>query len=159
MTVKVLIMGLSGSGKTSFAVRLHDALARARLNGAHINADLVREATGNWDFSEEGRIESSKWMAKSAAQILDEFAMDVIIYDTIACLEEQREILDADITVVMGTLKSSAYPDTDAAFQEPNHGIFIESYDEVDEAIEVVIEQIRLITENRATLSDYNKSV
>lgn len=54
MTVKVLIMGLSGAGKTSTAVKLQDHLAKSGLSAVHINSDRVREATDNWRFDDDG---------------------------------------------------------------------------------------------------------
>ena len=54
MVVKVLIMGLSGAGKTSTAVKLQDHLAKSGFKSVHINSDRVRESTENWRFDDEG---------------------------------------------------------------------------------------------------------
>ena len=47
--MKLLIMGLPGSGKTTLAKPFADL-----IGGIHINADSVREKYNDWDFSPEG---------------------------------------------------------------------------------------------------------
>lgn len=159
MTVKVLIMGLSGAGKTSTAVKLQDYLSKHGLSSAHINSDRVREATDNWRFDEDGRIAAAQWMVKTANQILDEVKIGVVIYDTIACLQDQRDILDADITLFMDTVRMSKYADTDAAFERPSGCGIVTSFDQLDEAFDDIVKQIALITENRKSLNGYSYSI
>ena len=48
--MKILIMGLPGSGKTTLA-----KMIVPRLNAVWLNADEVRKQDNNWDFSEDGR--------------------------------------------------------------------------------------------------------
>ena len=155
MTVKVLIMGLSGAGKTATAVKLQDHLAKSGFTSVHINSDRVREATENWSFDYDGRITATKWLVKTANQILDEAKIDVVIYDTIACLQEQRDILGADITVFLDTVKSSKYADTDAEFERPSGCWTVTSFDQLTEAFDVIVEiveRIASVTENRNAL-------
>ena len=45
----ILVMGLPGAGKTTLA----DEMAPL-LNAKRLNADEVRKAANDWDFSEEG---------------------------------------------------------------------------------------------------------
>ena len=52
--MKILVMGLPGSGKTYLAERLQPL-----LESAWFNADKVRSMAGDWDFSEEGRLRQS----------------------------------------------------------------------------------------------------
>ena len=52
--MKILIMGLPGSGKTYLAERMQPI-----LRAAWYNADKVREMANDWDFSPEGRIRQS----------------------------------------------------------------------------------------------------
>ena len=155
MTVKVLIMGLSGAGKTTAAVKLQDHLAKNGFSAVHVNSDRVREATENWSFDDAGRIAASKWMVKTADQILDESKIDVVIYDTIACLQEQRDILEADITLFLDTVKSSEYADTDSDFERPSGCWTVTSFDQLAEAFDLVVEiveQIASVTKNRTAL-------
>ena len=51
----ILIMGLPGAGKTTLA----DELA-PMLNAKRLNADEVRKAANDWDFSPEGRTRQAK---------------------------------------------------------------------------------------------------
>ena len=46
----ILIMGLPGAGKTTLANELATLIKSKRLN-----ADEIRKAANDWDFSEEGR--------------------------------------------------------------------------------------------------------
>ena len=48
--MKILIMGLSGSGKTFLS-----KLLQKELSCAWYNADNLREMANDWDFSNEGR--------------------------------------------------------------------------------------------------------
>ena len=47
--MKILIMGLPGSGKTYLAARLQPL-----LKAAWYNADNVREMANDWDFTDKG---------------------------------------------------------------------------------------------------------
>ena len=54
-------MGLPGSGKTTLASKLVPL-----INAKWINADSVRKAADDWDFSEIGRKRQAKRMAEMA---------------------------------------------------------------------------------------------
>ena len=55
--MKILIMGLSGSGKTFLS-----KLLQKELSCAWYNADNLREMANDWDFSDEGRKRQSHRM-------------------------------------------------------------------------------------------------
>ena len=57
-------MGLPGSGKTTLANELGPM-----LNAKRLNADEVRKAANDWDFSEEGRKRQAKRMADFAIKL------------------------------------------------------------------------------------------
>ena len=57
----ILIMGLPGAGKTTLANELAKLIKCKRLN-----ADEIRKAANDWDFSEEGRTRQSKRMGETA---------------------------------------------------------------------------------------------
>ena len=63
----ILIMGLPGAGKTTLA----DELA-PMLNAKRLNADEVRKAANDWDFSPEGRTRQAKRMADFATKLKEE---------------------------------------------------------------------------------------
>ena len=52
--MKILVMGLPGSGKTYLTERLVPL-----LEAAWYNADKVRTMANDWDFSESGRLRQS----------------------------------------------------------------------------------------------------
>ena len=63
----ILIMGLPGAGKTTLANELAKLIKAKRLN-----ADEIRKAANDWDFSEEGRTRQSKRMADAALKMKNE---------------------------------------------------------------------------------------
>ena len=68
--MKILIMGLPGSGKTTLA-----RLLAPMLNAVLLNADEVRKEADDWDFSAEGRIRQAnrmKTLAQEAAYRLSD---------------------------------------------------------------------------------------
>ena len=120
---RILIMGISGAGKTTLAQAL-----QCKLNSAHFNADLVRGMFNDWDFSEEGRIRQSQRMRDLA----DAAQVDYVIADFIAPLNLMREIFDADFTIWMDTVQRSQFADTDTMFVPPTsfeYNLRITSFD------------------------------
>ena len=63
----ILVMGLPGAGKTTLANEL-----APKLNAKRLNADEVRKAANDWDFSEEGRTRQAKRMADFALKLKSE---------------------------------------------------------------------------------------
>ena len=57
-------MGLPGAGKTTLANEMAPP-----LNAKRLNADEVRKAVNDWDFSEEGRVRQAKRMAEAALKL------------------------------------------------------------------------------------------
>ena len=110
--MKILIMGLPGSGKTYLAERLQPL-----INAAWYNADQVRKMSNDWDFSEEGR-ERQSFRMKSLADFEKENGR-IVICDFICPTKEARKIFDADYCIWMDTIKESNYKDTDKIFEEP----------------------------------------
>lgn len=115
---KVLIMGLPGTGKTTFARKLVEGLGKNNRTVFWFNADDIRKMHSDWDFSREGRIRQAERMRTLA----NECDADYVICDFVAPLKEMRDIFDADYTVWMDTEKSSTYSDTDSVFENPDYG-------------------------------------
>ena len=108
----VLIMGLPGSGKTTLAAQLAPL-----INAKRINADEVRKAADDWDFSEEGRKRQSKRMADLAKKHKQEG--HYVIADFICPTPEARSLFPADYIVWVDTIKKGRFDDTNAMFVKP----------------------------------------
>lgn len=120
MATKILIMGLSGAGKTTLAAELMTQLYNAGVTCAWFNADDIRRAADDWDFSTEGRMRQADRM-----RVLAEDAdSDFVICDFVAPLEEMRTLFDPTWIIWVDTVKESEYKDTDSAFVPPSNWHF-----------------------------------
>ena len=130
MSVRILICGISGSGKSQLAKELHEILPHSiRLNG-----DLVRSLTKDWDFSMEGRIRQAHRMKEISLSLKH----DYIIVDFIAPTQKIRDIFKPDVLIWMHTTNSSQYADTDLLFEDPiNYEFKIETKDAAKHAQDI----------------------
>jgi len=112
--MKILIMGLPGSGKTYLAERMQPI-----LKAAWYNADKVREMANDWDFSPDGRIRQSLRM-KSLADFEKKHGR-IVICDFVCPTFETKNNFDPDITIWMDTIKSGRYEDTNKMFEKPEN--------------------------------------
>ena len=108
----ILIMGLPGSGKTTLANELGPM-----LNAKRLNADEVRRAANDWDFSEEGRKRQSKRMADFARELKNEG--NYVVADFICPTPEARKLFPADYTIWVDTIKEGRFDDTNKMFVKP----------------------------------------
>lgn len=113
--MKILIMGLSGSGKSELAKELHSLFQENEISSIRINGDEVREASNDWDFSPDGRVRQAQRIAKLAKKSEAQF----VIADFIAPTKETRDIFNADMLIWLDTVKTSKYTNTDVVFQNP----------------------------------------
>ena len=115
----VLLTGLPGSGKTTLAKKLVN-----KYGGTHINADEVRAATKDWDFSIEGRRRQFERMRAST-----EGKEGFVFLDFVCPVNAWRDEMDADLIVWMDTIQVSRYEDTNKAFERPvNYDLRITSF-------------------------------
>jgi len=110
--MKILVMGLPGSGKSTFAEPLVKSLF-----AIWINADKVRDKYDDWDFSTEGRIRQSQRMKHLSDGVV--MAGGVAVADFICPTEETRREFNADFTIWMATIGVGKYEDTNKIFIEP----------------------------------------
>ena len=112
--MKILICGLPGSGKTWLAERLVQNIN----NCAWYNADVVRGASNDWDFSKEGRSRQAMRM-KTFADFEKSNGRNVIC-DFVCPFESAREHFEADITIWLNTIEEGRFEDTNKVFQNPD---------------------------------------
>lgn len=129
--MKVLVMGLPGSGKTWLAERLQKS-----LNSAWYNADKIREMANDWDFSPEGRNRQSNRMRNLADY--EKSQGRFVICDFVCPTEKTRTAFDADIVIWMDTIKEGRFEDTNKMFEAPDHVHFKIDKHLTDEEIESV---------------------
>ena len=108
----ILIMGLPGAGKTTLANELAKLIKAKRLN-----ADEIRKAANDWDFSKEGRTRQSKRMSDSALKIKNEG--NIVIADFICPTPEARKLFPADYVVWVDTIQKGRFEDTNQMFVKP----------------------------------------
>ena len=106
-------MGLPGAGKTTLADELAPMIKAKRLN-----ADQVRKAANDWDFSAEGRKRQSKRMADFALKLKSEG--NNVIADFICPTPEARQLFPADYVVWVDTIKAGRFDDTNQMFVKPD---------------------------------------
>lgn len=110
--MKILVMGLPGSGKTFLTEKMQPL-----LKSAWYNADKVREMANDWDFSEEGRIRQAMRMRSFAD--FEKKHNRFVICDFICPTKETREVFDPDIVIWMNTIKEGRFENTNKLFQNP----------------------------------------
>ena len=109
---KILIMGLSGAGKTTLASKLVPI-----LNAEWLNADKIRKKHNNWDFSNAGRIRQVERMR----DLTDNFLRmgNNVVADIMCPTPELRKLFNPDFTVWVNTIESSRFSDTNKVFVKP----------------------------------------
>ena len=108
----ILIMGLPGAGKTTLANEL-----AALIKSKRLNADEIRKAANDWDFSEEGRTRQAKRMSEAALKIKSEG--NIVSADFICPTPAARNLFPADYIVWVDTIKEGRFEDTNQMFVKP----------------------------------------
>lgn len=105
-------MGLPGAGKTTLA----DLLA-SKIKAKRLNADEVRRAANDWDFSEEGRKRQANRMGELALKIKNKG--NFVVADFICPTPLARSLFPADYLIWVDTIKAGRFEDTNQIFIKP----------------------------------------
>ncbi len=119
--MKILVMGLPGSGKTTFSEKMFNVLNQV-FPVTWYNADRVRHQFDDWDFSKEGRVRQAKRMNKLANDKCNSNNLNIVIVDFIAPTAHTRSQFDADYVIWMNTIDNGRFEDTNSMFTEPRAG-------------------------------------
>lgn len=114
MTKRILVMGLPGSGKTTFSQELVKKLMLTHTV-AWYNADEVRRQYNDWDFSAEGRLRQVNRMRDLA----NASEADIVICDFVCPTQDYRAIFNPDHLIWMDTITEGRFADTNKVFEEP----------------------------------------
>ena len=133
----ILIMGLPGAGKTTLANELAPKISAKRLN-----ADEVRKAANDWDFSEEGRKRQAKRMAELALNLKKKG--NFVVADFICPTPEARNLFPSDYVIWVDTIKAGRFEDTNQMFVEPKKFDFRVSSQDAIRWVPKIIESLNL---------------
>ncbi len=109
-------MGLPGSGKTTFALKIQAEFNKQGVKVNWFNADEVRKKFDDWDFTPEGRMRQANRMRT----LTNESDTEINMVDMVAPLPEMRTTLDADWLIWMHTIEEGRFEDTNKAFVAPD---------------------------------------
>ena len=113
--MKILIMGLPGSGKTTLA----ETLAQ-RLGAVHFSADAVRENINrDLGFSPTDRIEQARRMGWLCDRVTE--AGHIAVADFVCPIPQTRAAFGADFTIYVNRIESSRFEDTNQLFVPPEN--------------------------------------
>lgn len=132
--MKILVMGLPGSGKTTLAKVLAE-----KLNAAYFNADEVRKMFNDWDFSDEGRVRQAVRMSELC--YLSNLKTQVA--DFVCPTNETRDEFNADFIIFMNTITTSRFENTNTIFEKPEIVDFVvNEWGDVESQVNEIIQKI-----------------
>ena len=111
---RILVFGLPGSGKTTFATKLRERLDKENIYYAYFNGEEIRKIFNDQDFKFNGRMQQANRMFQ-----LCEMSKKGAIADFVCPYDIMRHPFNYYIW--MNTIEKSAYEDTDKIFQKPTH--------------------------------------
>ncbi len=134
--MRILIMGLPGSGKTHLAVRLQHL-----KDCAWYNADAIRKMANDWDFSDAGRRRQAERMNSIAT--FEGTRGRTVICDFVCPTKETRKLFGHEIMIWMNTIEEGRFEDTNKMFEKPDDATYIVSGFKSDEEIRLFAEELK----------------
>ena len=128
--MRILIMGLPGSGKTHLATRLQQYLNDC----AWYNADAVRKMANDWDFSDAGRRRQAERMNTLA--LFEGVRGRTVICDFVCPTNETRKLFSHEVMIWMNTIEAGRFEDTNKMFEPPEDATYVVKGFQTDEEIE-----------------------
>jgi hypothetical protein len=110
----IQVMGLPGSGKTTFSKELSE-----RINAIHLNADEVRkDLNSDLGFTKEDRVEQARRMGALSRLLSNQ---DQIVIADFVCptFETRKAFGKPDILVWVDRIKESRFEDTNIMWESP----------------------------------------
>tara|TARA_E500000081_G_C6008718_1_gene294748 strand:- start:67 stop:489 length:423 start_codon:yes stop_codon:yes gene_type:complete len=135
--MRILIMGLPGSGKTHLAVRLQHHLNDC----AWYNADAIRKMANDWDFSDAGRRRQAERMNSIA--MFEGARGRTVICDFVCPTNETRKLFSHEIMIWMNTIEEGRFEDTNKMFEKPDDATYVVSGFKSDEEILLFAEELK----------------
>lgn len=108
--IKILIMGLPGSGKTFLAKRFSKI-----INADWLNADRIRGKYNDWDFTHDGIIRQVNRMRELAKKSKKKY----VVADFVCPMNKQLEIFKPKIIIWMDTIKKGRFASMNRLFKAP----------------------------------------
>jgi hypothetical protein len=110
--MKILVFGLSGTGKSSLARQLQFYLgSKYAVKICHFEGAAIREMFCDWNFSPEGHLRQMRRIKSFADQVEHSIA------DFLCPTKALRDEYGSDYTIWMNTDRRSKYKDTDSIFE------------------------------------------
>lgn len=128
--MRILIMGLPGSGKTHLAVRLQQHLKDC----AWYNADAIRKMADDWDFTDAGRRRQAERMNMLAT--FEGTRGRKVICDFVCPTNETRKLFSHEVMIWMNTIEAGRFEDTNKMFEPPEDATYVVKGFQTDEEIE-----------------------
>lgn len=135
--MRILIMGLPGSGKTHLALRLQTWLNDC----ARYNADAIRKMANDWDFSDAGRRRQAERMNTIA--MFEGARGRTVICDFVCPTNETRKLFGHEIMIWMNTIEEGRFEDTNKMFEKPDDATYVMSGFKSDDEIQLFAEELK----------------
>ncbi len=133
--MRILVMGLPGSGKTTLCKILAE-----KLGAAYFNADEVRKQFNDWDFSDTGR----KRQAYRMRELCDMVETRHTIADFVCPTEQTRELFAPEFVVFMNTIPAGRFEDTNRVFEHPSEvDVLVNGWIDPSTQADIIIEEIK----------------